>query len=100
MNTIYPIARRDYHRLIVNKDDLPFIGGKRALEVMCIQADLKNAVIDSDSIELEKHLKFNPWEEIVEEDRDAALQELQSVFSNEAILEKIVKPLAMHVVKL
>jgi len=83
---------------MVNKDDLSYIGKERALEVKCIKVDLKNKAIDP-IIELEKHLKFNPWEEIDEGGRDTVLQELGTKFSDQEILEKIIEPLVENSVK-
>jgi len=98
MNEIYPVAKLGYQVLIINKDDLAFIGKERALEVKCIKVDIKHKVIDP-IIELEKHLKFNPWEELNDEERNAILQELGSKFSDEEILEKIMEPLAANLIK-
>ncbi|MEK7542967.1 MAG: hypothetical protein AAB503_01515 [Patescibacteria group bacterium] len=98
MNEIYPVAKLGYLVLVINKDDLPFIGKERALEVKCIKVDLKHKIIDP-IIELEKHLKFNPWEEIADEERDIILQELGSKFSDEEIFGKIMEPLAESLIK-
>src|SRR3989344_9662446 len=98
MNEIYPVAKLGYQILIINKDDLPFIGKERALEVKCIKVDLKHKVIDP-LIELEKHLKFNPWEELSDNERNSALQELGDKFSDQEILEKIMEPLTKSLVK-
>lgn len=98
MNEIYPIAKLGDQVLIVNKYDLPYIGKERALEVKCIKIDLKNNRIDS-IIELEKHLKFNPWEEINEDKRNIILKILNTKFSDTEIIEKIIKPLAENLVK-
>jgi len=98
MNEIYPIAKLGEQILIVNKDDLPFIGKERALEVKCIRVDLKHRKIDP-IIELEKHLKFNPWEELNENERNKASQELGEKFSDQEILEKIIGPLVQNLVK-
>ena len=70
MNEIYPVAKLGDQVLIINKDDLPHIGKERAIEVWCIKIDFRHKTIDS-IIELEKHLKFNPWEEVDEDERDA-----------------------------
>lgn len=95
MDTLYIAAKLGTEILIVNKSDLPFIGKERALEVQCIIVDLRRGEIHS-IFGLEKHLKFNPWEEIIdEEEREAALREIQSMFSDEDILEKIVRPLEL-----
>lgn len=98
MNEIYPVAKLGNEVLIVNKSDLSFLGKERALEVKCVKVDLKHKAI-SQIIELEKHLKFNPWEEITDEERNAILQELGAKFSDEEILEKIMEPLTESLVK-
>lgn len=98
MNEIYPIAKLGNQVLIVNKEDLPFIGRERALEVKCIKVDLKHMVIDP-IIELEKHLKFNPWEEISENERETVLKELGAKFSDQEILGKIMEPLTESLIK-
>lgn len=98
MNEIYPVAKLGDQILIINKDDLPYIGKERALEVECVKVDLKRGVIDP-IIELEKHLKFNPWEEINDEERNIILQILNTKFSDKDILEKIIEPLAENLVK-
>jgi len=98
MNEIYPIAKLGDQILIVNNDDLSYIGKERAMEVKCIKLDLKKGVIDP-IIELEKHLKFNPWEEVGEDERDAILQNISVKFSDQDILEKIIEPLAKTLVK-
>lgn len=98
MNEIYPIAKLGDQILIVNKDDLPYIGKERALEVKCVKVDLRHKTIDP-IIELEKHLKFNPWEEVGEDERDTILQNLSAKFLDQDILEKIMEPLAENLVK-
>ena len=72
MNEIYPIAKLGDLILIINKDDLPYVGKDNALEIKCVKVDLKHGLIDS-VMELEKHLKFNPWEELSETERDHAI---------------------------
>ena len=99
MNEIYPIAKLGDQILIINKNDLSYIGKERAFEVKCIKVNLKHMTIDS-IIELEKHLKFNPWEEIpTEDERDIVLQILSTKFSDEEILKKIIQPLVENLVK-
>ncbi|MDO8499988.1 MAG: hypothetical protein Q7S66_05050 [bacterium] len=98
MNEIYPVAKLGDQILIVNKDDLPYIGKERALEVKCIKIDLGHRTIDP-IIELEKHLKFNPWEELSEDERNTILQNLSAKFSDQEILEKIMEPLVKNLVK-
>lgn len=99
MENLYVVARIDDELLIINKSDLPYIGKKRALEVMCIKIDLKTKVIDS-LLELEKHLKFSPWEEIMEgEEREILVKQINNKFSDKDIQEKIVKPLEERKIK-
>lgn len=99
MNTPYPIAKLYRAILIVNKEDVPFIGKERAHEVMRIKVDFRREDIHSIA-KLSEYLKFNPWEEIIDdEERSALLQEMQSMFSSEEISEKIVKPLAAHMIE-
>jgi len=98
MNEIYPIAKLGNHILIINKADLSYVGKERAFEVKCVQMDLKRGTIDS-IIELEKHLKFNPWEEINDDERNVILKNLGANFSDQDILEKIMEPLVENLIK-
>jgi len=98
MNEIYPVAKLGDQILIINKDDLAYVGKERAFEVKCIKVDLKHGEIDP-IIELEKHLKFNPWEEVSNSERDVFLQKLGDKFSDQDILEKIIEPLLNNLVK-
>lgn len=93
MENIYPVAKLGDQILLIHKSDVPFVGKERALEVMCVKVDLRNQLIDEPT-ELEKHLKFNPWEEIMDEnDRGTVLKILNTKFSDQDIQEKIVKVL-------
>ncbi len=99
MNEIIIIAKLGDKVLIINKNDIPYIGKERALEVMSINVDLKNNEIGQ-ILELEKHLKFNPWEEILDNNkRNLYLQILNTNFSDNEIIEKIIKPLAEKMIK-
>ncbi len=98
MNEIYPVARLGSQILIINSDDLPYIGKERSLEVKCVEVDMRRMAID-EVIELERLLKFNPWEEMGEDERDVVLRELADRFSDEDILKRIVEPLAGSLVK-
>ena len=60
---------------------------------MCVRVDLQQGTIDS-ILELEKHLKFNPWDEIGAEEIDLILERLNATFSDFEIVEKIMQPLA------
>ena len=98
MNELYPIAKLGERVLIINKDDLAFVGKERAFEVKCVQVDLRNHAIDP-VLELEKHLKFNPWEEINGDERAGIVQQMRAVFSEQEIQEKITRPLKENPVK-
>jgi hypothetical protein len=97
MNELCPVAKLGDRILVVNKDDLPYVGKERAIDVKCINVDLKHKEIDPIT-ELEKHLKFNPWEEIDEDRRDATLKLIASSFSDQEILEKIIEPLVENLI--
>ncbi|MCE2414640.1 hypothetical protein J4G07_11590 [Candidatus Poribacteria bacterium] len=100
MNILHPIAKLPNWILIVNKNDVPFIGKERALEVMCIQVSLRRKMIFPIA-KLEKHLKFNPWEEIIDdEEKSVVLQEVESMFSSEDVSEKIIGPLMAYTIQL
>ncbi len=92
MNELYPVAKLGDEVLVINKDDIPLIGKENAEDVKCVSVDLKHKRIDPLAA-LENHLKFNPWEETSEEERSAILQSLATIFPNQDILEKIIKPL-------
>ncbi len=98
MNELYPVAKLGDEVLVVNKEDLLYIGKERAADVKCVNVDLKHKAVSSIT-ELEKHLKFNPWEETNEEQRTAILQSLASTFSDQELLEKIIEPLAENLLE-
>ena len=98
MSELYPIAKLGERILIINKDDLAFVGKERAFEVKCVQVDLRNHAIDP-VLELEKHLKFNPWEEIGGGERAGIVQQIRAAFSEQEIQEKIIQPLTENRVK-
>lgn len=80
--------------MFVNKEDIQYIGSERALEVQCIQVDLKRRTIDP-LWSLEQHLKFNPWQEIVNpEERAKIVVDLRSLFSESEVREGIEDPLS------
>jgi len=98
MHEIYPIAKLGNAILVVNKADISYIGKEQALAVQCVLVDLKKREIEP-PIALEKHLKFNPWEEITnEEERTMVLRVLNNKFSDPDIVAKIMKPLAENAV--
>ncbi|MBI3632182.1 MAG: hypothetical protein HY225_01925 [Candidatus Vogelbacteria bacterium] len=91
-DNIYPIAKIGLFEeiLCINKSDLPFIGKERAMEVKTVRLDLSHKTID-EPIELEIHLKFNPWEEITtEEDRTTVSSKIESAFTKDEIENKVV----------
>ena len=98
-NEIFISGKLGSKILIINKADIPYIGSlDKGLEVMTIQVDLKKREIFP-PLELEKHLKFNPWEETTEQDRAVLSQLLYSRFSDKDILEKICLPLAENLIQ-
>ena len=98
MSELYPVAKLRDRVLIINKDDLAFVGKERAFEVKCVQVDLHYQAIDP-VLELEKHLKFNPWEEIGGDERAGIIQQMRAVFSEQEIQEKITRPLTENRMK-
>ena len=91
--SIYPLAKMGGEVLLINKENIPHIGKEKAFEVLCVLVNLENAKI-YDMTELEKHLKFNPWEEIMDDSARAVIKKLiETKFSDADILEKIVRPL-------
>lgn len=95
MDEICIIAKLGNNILIVNKADIKHIGKEGAMEVMSVSVDLENRRIGP-VVELEKHLKFNPWEEMSQEEQEVALKILNAKFSDNEIIEKIIMPLAIH----
>lgn len=98
MTELLPIAKLGEQVLIINRDDLPYVGQNRAMEVMCVQVDFRHKTI-APPLELEKHLKFNPWEEVSKSDRDVIIGRLKDNFSSSDLEEKVVKRLAEHLIK-
>lgn len=99
MNHLYPIAKLGSHVLVIDERDLTFVGKNRALEVKCIKIDLEKRTIDA-VVELERHLKFNPWEEVIApEERGIILKILNTKFSDTEINEGIVRPLEQNKIK-
>lgn len=98
MNEIYPIAKLGNQVLIINKEDLPYIGKERAMEVKCVLVDLEKGEANK-VLELEKHLKFNPWEEMSEDERSEIFQALNARFSDMDILKKIIEPLIEYLIE-
>ncbi|HLD17456.1 MAG TPA: hypothetical protein VJB99_00065 [Patescibacteria group bacterium] len=82
MNEMYPIAKLGGQVLVIDKSDLPHVGkGEEAKEVKCVRVDFDKRTVDS-PWDLEKHLRFNPWEEIRdEEERRVVMQRIETLFS-------------------
>jgi agmatine deiminase len=91
MKDIYPIAKLGNSYLLINKYELHKVG--KGLGVLSIKIDISNLEINK-AIDLERHLKFNPWEEIVDaKERERILSQIQQQFENETIIDKIISPL-------
>jgi len=98
-NEIVVIAKLGERILIINKEDIPYIGGPKGLSVFCVTVDLeKREVFPPEKLEI--HLKFNPWEETTEQDKVVLSNLLYSKISDKDIFEKIILPLAEKLVKL
>ncbi|MBU1167632.1 hypothetical protein KKC60_04465 [Patescibacteria group bacterium] len=93
MKNITPIKQLGNSVLVVHSKSIPYIGKKHALEVKCIKIDFDLSSVDS-LIELEKHLKFNPWEDVSDDESSSILRRMQESFSEKDISEKIAKPLS------
>ena len=98
MNELYPLARLGQQALLIHSSDLPHVGNERSLEVKTVKVDLVHHSIEP-IWDLEKHLKFNPWEETTAVERLLILQSLAKEFSEREILEQIVVPLVLHAIK-
>ena len=91
MKEIYPIAKIGNSFLLINKSELRKVG--KGLGVLSIKADISSLEIHK-AIDLERHLKFNPWEEITDaKERERILSQIQKQFDNIIIKEKIINPL-------
>jgi len=88
MVNIYPIAKLGNEYLVINKDDLNNHSG----DVKCVDVNLDYKKIYP-PLEIQKHLKFNPWEELNESESNEALSKILDTFSSESIFERIAKPL-------
>lgn len=60
-----PVAKLGRRVLIAKESDLSKIGTNKAMEVLVEQWDLETGLLEG-RYELEKLLKFNPWEDIIE----------------------------------
>ncbi len=98
MSDVYPVAKLGKEVLLVNKGDVSLIGTEDALNVLSVDVDLQFKRIE-EPIELEKHLKFNPWEDVTDEERDSIIEAIRVTFTSEEINEKIIEPLSNTVSK-
>lgn len=100
LENILPIAKLGNLIIFVHKNDIPFIGKERAMEVKCIKVDLNKKEIDQ-PYSLELHLKYNPWEEITDEqERNSIVNILNINFSEQDILGRIIQPLEENKIKI
>lgn len=91
LEKLYPICKLGNSFLIILKEKLPIVG--KQLGVMSVQIDLSNSEI-TPPIDLEKHLKFNPWEEITDlKEREEVIRLIQNRFDRITINEQIINPL-------
>ncbi|MCA9369474.1 hypothetical protein KC721_04190 [Candidatus Woesebacteria bacterium] len=85
---IYPIAKLADLLLVINKSDVTKLGNPRKqATVKAIKIDTTKRVINEPH-PLELHLKFNPWEEILDlKERNSYISMLLSLFSKNEILD-------------
>lgn len=90
---IYPIAKLADLVLVISKKDAETIKETKKLEnIQSVKVDPTNKEV-YDPIPLENHLKFNPWEEIVDDqERTQYLIALSNTFP-ERVLDSIVDSL-------
>lgn len=87
----YPIAKIGYSYLLILKSELNRVG--KQLGVMSVKIDLSGSEI-TPPIDLEKHLRFNPWEEITDsKEREKVIVNIQKQFDITTIEEKIINSL-------
>lgn len=90
---VCPIAELGNEFLLIHNDDRNHLATDRSLKIKCVLINLDRLTID-DPFEIELHFKFNPWEEIIDENRRVYILSLiQSKFSNLMITEKIIATL-------
>ncbi|MEK7629565.1 MAG: hypothetical protein AAB394_03510 [Patescibacteria group bacterium] len=95
----YPIAELGNEFLLIHNDDRNYLVTDRSLEIKCVLVNLDRLTID-DPFEIELHLKFNPWEEIMDENKQVyILNFIQSKFSNLMITERIIATLEKTKIK-
>ena len=84
---IYPIAKLADQVLVINKHDVPKLGTEEQAKVTAIKIDTTKRVINEPH-PLELHLKFNPWEEILDlKERNSYIAMLLSLFSKNEIID-------------
>jgi len=88
---LYPISKIGNKYLLILKTELPKVG--KQLGVLSVKIDLSRSEITT-PIDLEKHLKFNPWEEITDsKEREEVIVNIQKQFDITTIEEQIINPL-------
>lgn len=79
--------------MLIKKADLELLGTERSVDVECVVVDLKRRSIDP-PWPYEQHMKFNPWEDVNEEEERMLSEVLYTKFPNEEISQKILFPLS------
>jgi len=88
---IYPIAKLGDNYLLILKSELSKVG--KGLGVLAIKIEMMGLEIFKPE-DLERHLKFNPWEEILSEnEREIILNRIENILSEDLIQKKILNPL-------
>jgi len=80
-----PIAQLENSVLVVKADDVPMIGkGVESLDVEAVVVDLDKGEVSGLEL-LERHLKFNPWEEVSHDQYAQLIQAIHRVISDEKL---------------
>ncbi len=91
MEDIYPIAKLGNSYLLINKSELHKVG--KGFGITSIKVDISSLEIHK-AVDLERHLKFNPWEDITDaKERNKILSFVPQQFDSKTIMEKIINPL-------
>ena len=88
---IYPIAKLGDDCLLILKSQLAEVG--KGLGVLAVRIGMEDLHIYRPE-DLERHLKFNPWEEIFSEnEREVILNKIENVLTEDLIQKRILNPL-------
>jgi hypothetical protein len=78
--------------MLTRREDVELLGTNKSLDVECVVVDLKRRSIEP-PWPYEQHMKFNPWEDVTEEEEKMLLEVLYTKFRDQEIYQKILIPL-------